>query len=303
MVAAHPLRIHRSGVILNTVSGIDLSQATLVIVGHGSSKNADSAAPVHQHAQALRERGEFGQVLECFWKTEPHVGTILHQVACGRVFVVPLFISEGYFTEEVIPRELGLARPGGGSFDRVQQREGFILNYCRPVGTHPRMTEALLRRARTIVGQHPHPAARSPADIALFLAGHGTERNENSRRIIEHQAGLIRAGGIYAEVHAAFMEEQPRIADCYVTARARCIVMVPFFISDGLHTSEDIPVLLGEPEELVRRRLSRGEPGWRNPVERRGKVVWYTSAIGSEPFLSDVILERVHEAAAGGGTT
>ena len=162
------------------------------------------------------------------------------------------------------------------------------------------MTEVLLHRARTIVTEHPHPAARSPADIALFLAGHGTERNENSRRIIELQAGLIRARGEYAEVQPAFMEEQPRIADCYAAARARCIVMVPFFISEGLHTCEDIPVLLGESEANVRQRLARGEPPWPNPVERRGKVVWYTRAIGSEPLLGDVILERVHEAAAGG---
>jgi sirohydrochlorin cobaltochelatase len=57
---------------------------------------------------------------------------------------------------------------------------------------------------------------------------------------------LIRARKIYAEVHAIFLEESPRISDCYSLAQTKNLVVVPFFISDGLHTQEDIPVLLGE---------------------------------------------------------
>ena len=37
------------------------------------------------------------------------------------------------------------------------------------------------------------------------------------------------------------MEESPRIGDCYQMASVRNLVMVPFFISDGLHSFEDIP--------------------------------------------------------------
>jgi sirohydrochlorin cobaltochelatase len=75
--------------------------------------------------------------------------------------------------------------------------------------------------------------------------------------------------------------------------------MVPFFISDGLHSHEDIPVMLGEPPDVVRHRLKSRQPPWSNPTERSGKLVWYTSAIGSEPHLADVILERVREAQRG----
>lgn len=89
----------------------DFSDAALVLVGHGSTVNADSAAPTYQHADELRRRKLFGQVLECFWKQEPGVPGVLRGVFAPRVFIVPLFISEGYFTEEVIPRELGFARP------------------------------------------------------------------------------------------------------------------------------------------------------------------------------------------------
>jgi sirohydrochlorin cobaltochelatase len=131
----------------------------------------------------------------------------------------------------------------------------------------------------------------------LFIAGHGTGNNENSRQAIERQVERIRATGEFAEVHAVFMEEQPLISDCCSIAAARNIVMVPFFISDGLHSHEDIPVMLGEPERIVQARYRQGQPTWRNPTEKKGKLIWYTPSIGNEPHIADVVLERVHEAA------
>lgn len=277
----------------------NFSDAALVVVGHGSTLNADSAAPAFQHVDELRRRRLFAQVTEAFWKQEPYVSQVLRGVFAPRVFIVPLFISEGYFTEEVIPRELGLCKPGERNFPRAQKRGDQTLYYSGPVGTHASMTAVLLARAKEIVEQFPFPRPPKAADTALFIAGHGTGNNENSRQAIEAQAGLIRARQIYPEVHAVFMEEEPRIGDCYALARAKNIVMVPFFISDGLHSREDIPVMLGAAKSVVAERLKQGQPTWRNPTERQGKHLWYAAGVGSEPHLADVILERVREAAAG----
>ncbi|MGO8696205.1 MAG: CbiX/SirB N-terminal domain-containing protein [Limisphaerales bacterium] len=274
----------------------NFSDAALVVVGHGSTVNADSAAPTWQHVDGLRRRNLFAQVVEAFWKQEPYVAQVLRGVFAPRVFIVPLFISEGYFTEEVIPRELGFCRPGEKEFPRAQSRGGQTLYYTGPVGTHASMTAVLLARASGIVQQYPFPRAPKPAETALFIAGHGTGNNENSREAIEAQVALIRARQIYSEVHAVFMEEAPRIADCYTLSRAKNIVLVPFFISDGLHSREDIPVMLGAPKPVVAERLKQGQPTWRNPTERQGKRVWYAAAVGTEPHLADVILERVREA-------
>jgi sirohydrochlorin cobaltochelatase len=275
----------------------DFGDAALVLVGHGSTLNADSARPTYQHADELRRRGIFGQVIESFWKVEPLLCATLRGVFARRVFIVPLFISEGYFTEEVIPREFGFCMPGQKEFPRVQRRGEQVLHYCGPVGTHDSMTEVLLSRARGVF-KDANGHAPAPAQTALFIAGHGTGNNENSRKAIERQVELIRQRGLYAEVHSAFMEEEPRVGDCYVMAKSPNIVMVPFFISDGLHSYEDIPVMLGEPEAAVRSRFQRGEPTWPNPTEKHGKLVWYTSSIGNEPHIADVILERVREMAS-----
>lgn len=275
----------------------DFSDATLVIVGHGSTLNAESAAPTHQHADELRRRGVFGQVLVCFWKEEPAICAVLRGAYLPRVFIVPLFISEGYFTEQVIPRELGFCQNGEKDFSRVQKRGDQTLYYCGPVGTHDSMTGVLLARAREVVVQNPARELPEPKDTTLFIAGHGTGNNENSRKAIEHQVELIQKMGLYAGVHAIFMEEEPRIQDCYTLAQTRDIVMVPFFISDGLHSYEDIPMMLGEPEAVVRARMAASQPTWPNPSEKNGKRVWYSASIGNEPHIPEVILERVREMA------
>lgn len=273
------------------MSSQDFKDATLIILGHGTTLNDDSARPVLQHVATLRQRGTFAAVREAFWKQEPQIKAVLAEIKTPRIFIAPLMISEGYFASEVIPRELGFIP------DPRRQTPDAIWHYCKPVGTHPSMTKVLLARAQGVVAQFPFPRAPKPKDITLFIAGHGTERSAQSRLAIEHQADLIRALNLYAEVQVVFMDEDPRIKDCQATAPTKNVVMVPFFISDGLHVTEDIPVLLGEPERFVKERLAAGQPTWRNPSERHGKLTWYSAAVGSEPLMADVILERVHEAA------
>jgi sirohydrochlorin cobaltochelatase len=280
------------------VQAHEFSDAALVLVGHGSTLNAESAQPTYQHADQLRRRKIFQQVVEGFWKQEPYLAAVLRGVFARRAFIVPLFISEGYFTEEVIPRELGFCQTGQTEFPRVRQHRNQTLYYCHPVGTHESMTNVILARASEVVEKFPFPRAPKPQDISLFIAGHGTGNNENSRKAIERQVELIRRQQIYADVHAVFMEEEPRIGACYELSQTRNIVMVPFFISDGLHSYEDIPVMLGESQKVLRERLKTGQPTWRNPTEKQDKLVWYAPSIGNEPLIADVILERVRESLA-----
>src|ERR1700761_3731076 len=98
------------------VTGNEFSDATLVVLGHGSTKNAESSAPVYQHAAELRRRKIFADVREAFWKQDPQIKKVLSDISTTRTFIVPLFISEGYFTSDVIPRALGFL-PGQSSID------------------------------------------------------------------------------------------------------------------------------------------------------------------------------------------
>lgn len=280
----------------------DYADAAVLLVGHGSTLNADSAAPTRQHAAALRRQGRFAQVATAFWKEHPSLAGALRQVFTRRVFVVPLFVSDGYFTEEVIPRELGLRHGADPEWARVQQRGEQWIHYCRPVGTHPSMTRLILARAEQIAQIRPGSGSPPlPQATTLFVAGHGTSNNENSRKAIEQQVERIRGLGRYAAVHPLFMEEEPRIAKCYRLAATEDLIVVPFFMSDGLHSYEDIPVMLGADEAEVQARFKAGQPTWVNPTTLNQKRVWYTPSIGREPLLTEVIVERVGEFANAGG--
>ena len=263
-----------------------------MVLGHGTELNGNSAAPVFQHAAELRRRRIFAEVREAFWKQEPHVKKVLTETAVSRIFIAPLFISEGYFASQVIPRELGFA-----SAPSSISHPPSSLFYCAPVGSHDGMAGIILARAREVVEKFPFPRAPKPADITLFVAGHGTEKHEGSRRSIERQMELVRAKNIFAAVQAIYLEENPRIGEAYALSQTKNMVVVPFFVSDGLHTQEDIPVLLGEAKRTVEQRLAAGQPAWRNPTEKNGKLLWYSPAVGSAPQMADVILERVVEAA------
>jgi sirohydrochlorin cobaltochelatase len=275
-----------------------LSDAALVLIGHGSSRSSASAAPVYQHAAELRRREVFGQVVEAFWKQEPAIRSVLAGVRQPRVFILPFLMSEGYFADEAIPRELGLRQDKQAVFPRVQQRAGQTLYYCSPIGTQVGMAKVILARAQEVIARHPFPFAPKPTDIALFIVGHGTGRHDQSRKVVEQQVSLIAAQRAFAEVHAVFMEEEPRVGDCYGLAQARNLVVVPFLASDGPHATEDIPILLGEAQRIVQQRLAQGQPAWRNPTERKGKLLWYGRSVGTEPHLADVILEMVREMAS-----
>jgi sirohydrochlorin cobaltochelatase len=245
--------------------------SALLIVGHGSTVNPASSAPTLTHAAAIRQRGIFADVACCFWKEEPSLRDALlffRDPAIREIYVVPNFISEGYFTRTVIPRELELTGP------ETERRNGQVWKYCEPVGNHDSMTAHLLARAREIAPGVPE------AETSLLIVAHGTSLNDNSAVAAKQQAEKIRALGRYADVLNVYMEEPPLVADWLNLTKTSNVVVVPFFISDGLHSYEDIPALLGISEEA-------------GQVHRlHGRSLFYSTAIGTDPKFADVIIEQ-----------
>ncbi len=254
--------------------------SALLIVGHGSTENPDSSTPYFEHAEEIRSLKLFREVHCCFWKEEPSLREAPYLIEADEVYVVPDFISEGYFTQEVIPRELRLDGPTTRVGDKTY-------HYCLPVGVHPSMTGLLLRRAKEVAPDVP------PGETTLFIVGHGTGLNQNSTKAIRDQVELIRQSGAgYHAVHDAYMEEQPFIAGWDEMTATPNAVVVPFFIADGLHSYQDIPVLLGIESEPGA-AASQREVFRHNPHLVRGRKLFYSSSIGTERHIADVILDQV----------
>ena len=267
-------------------------KTALVIVAHGSTVNPDSSAPTLAHAAEIGRRKVFSQVECVFWKEEPSLRDALFLFdpeVIPRVCVVPNFISEGYFTQTVIPRELELdgrttKRPNGQTW-----------KYCQPVGNHPAVTELLLKRAREVA------PGIDPAETSLLIVAHGTDLNENSAAAAKREAEKIRALGKFAQVLNVYMEEPPLISDWRKLTRTPNVVVVPFFISDGLHSYEDIPRLIGIVADVD---VGRGLPGSATPATARGEIfrhnpysiddrfLFYAPSIGTDPGFVDIIIEQ-----------
>jgi sirohydrochlorin cobaltochelatase len=182
----------------------------------------------------------------------------------------------------VIPRELELN-------GRVTKRStGQVWKYCEPAGNHPSMTNLLLQRAHQIASDI------DPAETSLLIVAHGTDLNENSAVAAKREAEKIRALGSYAEVLNVYMEEPPLISDWRKLTPAQNVVVVPFFISDGLHSYEDIPVLLGiaKGRSIATSRVARGDVFRRNPYKIAGRSLFYAPSIGTDPGFADIIIEQ-----------
>jgi sirohydrochlorin cobaltochelatase len=266
------------------------SDAALLIVAHGSTVNPDSSAPTLEHAAEIRRRKVFVDVECAFWKEEPSLRDALFLFdpkMVRKVCVVPNFISEGYFTQTVVPRELGL-------IGRITTRSnGQVWKYCEPVGNHSSITALLLHRAH-----HVAPDV-DPAETTLLIVAHGTDLNENSAVAAKREAGKIRALGKYAAVLIVYMEEVPLVSNWRKLTRTPDVVVVPFFISDGLHSYEDIPALLGitSGRSATTSRGTGGAVFRRNPYKIDGRSLFYAPSIGTDPGFADIIIEQAGKSA------
>ncbi|WP_246999841.1 CbiX/SirB N-terminal domain-containing protein [Halosolutus gelatinilyticus] len=267
----------------------------LVIAAHGSHLNPDASDPTYAHADRVRETGAFDEVREAFWKEEPHFREVIRTLESDEVFVVPLFISEGYFTERVIPRELRLEKwdPDLWESDGTEASDATLeasdvdktIHYCGPIGTHDAMTDVIVQRAESVTGD---PGVGE--GVGLAVVGHGTDRNENSAKAIEYHTERIRERGRFDEVRALFMDEEPEVDDVTDYFESEDVVVVPLFIADGYHTQEDIPEDVGLTEDYT--------TGWDVPAEVDGHRIWYAGAVGTEELTADVVLERTADAGA-----
>ena len=240
----------------------------LVIVGHGSHLNEDSSLPVYEHAERIRKTGEFDEVVECFWKEEPSMRHVLDTVESEEVYVVPAFISEGYFTQQVIPRELGLEGP-------MTKKGNKTVRYAGPLGTFEGMPDVILERAGDLMR-----GEKVSGRTALVLLGHGTDLNENSGGVIYLNAESIRDRRIYDLVEVGFLDQEPEIGAVVESVAARYVILIPVFIAEGWHTRETIPQDLGLTGEVT---------------AREDKTIFYGAPVGTHPSIANLIAARARE--------
>ena len=194
---------------------------------------------------------------------------VLDTIESEDVYVVPAFISEGYFTQQIIPRELGLEGPLSKKGERT-------IRYAGPLGTFEGMPDVILERTDDLMR-----GREVSGRTALVLLGHGTDLNKNSGGVIYLNARRIRERGIYDLVEVGFLDQDPEIGSVVDGVEAENVILIPLFIAEGWHTRETIPEDLGLSGEVT----VLGD-----------KKIYYGAPVGTHPSMANLIAARAREA-------
>jgi sirohydrochlorin cobaltochelatase len=239
-----------------------MSKTGLILAGHGSHISPNTAGRVWELVDRLRAEGVADEIAAAFWKEMPSFHQVLGTLTADDVTIVPVFTARGYFTEVVIPAEMGLQTT----------QTWRALRYTAPVGEHPLLTEIVYDRVVEWLDRTNTP----PADVTVAVVGHGTQRNSQSRTLAEDQAAVLRSKNLVRDVVAVYLDDVPNIRDVYAMTATSALLVVPFFMTAGSHTSIDIPERLGLESGQITGQVA-------------GRSVCCTLPVGLDESLYDVV--------------
>jgi sirohydrochlorin cobaltochelatase len=127
-------------------------------------------------------------------------------------------------------------------------------------------------------------------DAVALLIGHGSKL-EIQKKMIERLAESVKNRGVFADVFYAFMNvNRPTIREAMteiVKKGYRKVIAIPVFLSEGVHTTEDIPSELG---------LKNGQREGIVDLYGAKVKVLYARTIGFDERIADILVERGKEA-------
>lgn len=247
------------------------TRPSLLIIGHGSSSSSSAAEDaVRKHVETLKLSNRFWQVSAHFLMQ----GDMAPEVPAGEVFLLPFFMSDGYFVNTKIPEVFDLK-------DFKLETEKGVLHQCAAIGVDPELSDVLCEMAmdRAIAN------ALDPLETDVLLIAHGSEKNDASFKAALMQRDKLKARGVFKSVDVAFLEQEPSIPSVLqrVSENGKRVICLGLFASDGPHASEDVP---GEINEWV----GCQEPGFFQ--------VYYEGPVGKRPEIVKLIQDSVSRCAA-----
>lgn len=125
----------------------------------------------------------------------------------------------------------------------------------------------------------PVEMSSAPGRLGLLVVGHGSRRSAANDLLVSVTAALAERVPAHA-VEAAFLEiARPTIAEAYaalVAAGCERVVVHPYFLYPGAHTTSDIPSALAAA------------------AAEHGAVPWVlTEPLNLDPRIVDVVADRV----------
>ncbi len=264
------------------------AECGLLLVGHGSRSYPDGALVINRLIRALREKNLFAEVEAGFLHQGPRIETIVEAFSAKRIYVVPVLASRGYTADTVVTGRLELEGPVTmrqiGGTERT-----FIL--CDPLGTNSSVPATLAERIAEVKARH----GLATGETEILLVGHGTRRNRESARRTREIAELLEGLGAARRVHAAFLDQAPKVDDWRDLVGARSILVVPFLMASWFHGARDLPerISLDPLDPAIRSLLL--DPGAAGPFTVGDHRLWYLSPFGNEPGLAETAVAVIRD--------
>jgi sirohydrochlorin ferrochelatase len=195
---------------------------TTIIVAHGSP----SDPPRQEAAMAAFARAVGrhlpGRRIASATLADPAALPGALAAAGGRARVYPMFMSDGWFVSNLLPRRL--ADAGAGATEVLP-----------PFGLEPGLPAfCAARLARTAQAEGLEPAAAT-----LVVAAHGSPSDPRAGAAARAAAEGIAARMRFAEVRVCFVDQPPFLAEgLSVRGPAICL---PFFATAAGHVEQDLP--------------------------------------------------------------
>lgn len=117
----------------------DPGDTALLLVGHGTTRNAASAATARRHAAVIRERGLFAEVALAFLDESPSVAEAVAELAS------PFIAAVGFLTDA--------GTHGAGDVARLLAETGRPGVYFGPIGPDPALLPLIVAQARAVAAQ------------------------------------------------------------------------------------------------------------------------------------------------------
>ena len=259
-----------------------ITNSDLLIIGHGHSNTQDSTRLIKGHAKAIEKRNIFKNVQSGFLKLAPYIVDQLSTTKSEIVYVVPCFASSGDITKEVIPRKLGLLGP-------KTIKDGKIIYYSEPVGTHPK----ILKRLSELIKITFEFSGLSKCNTTSVIIGHGSKKNPRSEIDTRLLANKIEHSGLSQKVVALFLDQSPNLIDWHIHCKTKNVIVISYLFSGGNHEKEDIPKKMRFNPRTTKNSITVNRPI--GPIRSSGKNLWLCPQISADPIVQDIIVERVIE--------
>ncbi|MCF8466309.1 MAG: hypothetical protein K9G33_02815 [Sneathiella sp.] len=247
------------------------SRPSVILIAHGSRLSDDAHEAAVRHALTLRQSNRYGFVDVCFLATQKN----LPNLPKGEIFLLPFFMSNGYFVAKCIPELFGLENGRRIELDRH-------IYQCEALGTDPELADIIVTMGEEVCRDQ----SDDPKHVHLVLVAHGSEKSRASSEATYLQRKAVESKKKFAAVSVAFLNERPYLEDWLLEQPddGLPLVLVGLFAADGPHAAEDVP---------------SGISNWRakssSPVNAH-----YAGAVGVRPEIVRLIQHSISRCASAG---